>query len=185
MIQYESVFDTTFFLKFTPPNSKKLQSLVDKITKAENDDPHAWDGNCLVETIALNADNWIEHLGPSLDMVSSHFDYTGAYQVGNPWVNLYNENGFQEVHDHHECDMSAVFFVNHGNDFAKFYFYDRMSGMMSRSLQKLTGYKTCCYPDIQPGEFIIFPSSFLHGVSPHRSKEIRKTLAFNFSFYNK
>ena len=177
----KSIFDANFYFQFTPTNPKELQSLLDKIITPENDDPHAWSANCLVETISLNAENWIHHIGPSLDIFSKHFNYSGRYEVSNPWINLYSKNGFQEIHDHHDCDMSAVFLLNDGIDFARLYFYDRLSGVLNKSVRELIGYNSYYYPELKAGDFIIFPSSTLHGVSPHKSKEIRKTFAFNFN----
>ena len=36
-------------------------------------------------------------------------------------------------------------------------------------------------PELKTGDFIVFPSHILHGVTPHNSDSVRKTLSFNIN----
>jgi len=154
--------------------------LINQKFESENDEKLGWHFNCLVNTLTLNAENWMRHIIPSLDIFSREFSYDGGFEVIDPWINSYSYNGFQEIHTHRCCDMAAVFFVNTGDNFGKFYFYDRLSGLLNPPIEKLIGYNDVIYPEVKPGDIIMFPSNLLHGVKPHKSHEIRKTFAFNF-----
>ena len=178
----ETIFPKNFYYKFTPPNSKDLINFLSKNVNS-NRNMH-WDQNCLVNAFCLSKEDWknvFEYLTPSLDMISKEFSYTGSYEIDLPWLNHYSFNGFQELHIHPGSDLSLVFFINDGKNFGQFYFYDRMSIEMPEAVKQLVDYESCFYPEIKSGQFIVFPSTMLHGVTPHKSKEIRKTFALNLN----
>lgn len=175
----QTIFDLNFYIKFTPPNSKELIKLLDGIKTPESNEKFTWDVKCLVDTIPLESKNWADSLIPSLNIFSEHFSYTDNFEVSNPWINHYSYNGFQETHYHPYSDISAVFFINEGIDFGRFYFYDRMSGLINPKIQKLLRFDDTCVPKVNCGDMIMFPSYLLHGVTPHKNEEIRKTLSFN------
>ena len=52
----------------------------------------------------------------------------------DPWVNTYGKGSYQEVHDHSENDIAAVFFLNQGDNF-EFYIKDRMSPLLSARMK--------------------------------------------------
>ena len=73
--------------------------------------------------------------------------------------------------------------MNHGENFSQFYFRDRFSCLLSQGVKKIIDYSdTQVLTDISAGDMIFFPSNFYHGVNPHKSKEVRKTLSFYFNF---
>ena len=100
------------------------------------------------------------------------------YTMYNPWLNLYKRRDFQEVHDHREHDFACVFIINEGKGFGEFYFKDRNCSL-SLKTEQLVNYTDVYVPKLKVGDLIIFPCFMFHGVSPHNSDIIRKTLSFN------
>ena len=101
------------------------------------------------------------------------------YTMYNPWLNLYKRGAHQEVHDHFPCHLSMVFLVNDGPDFSKFYFLDRNSINVSHPLAKLSGLTNVFEPTLTAGDAIFFPSNLMHGVTPHNSDVIRRSISIN------
>ena len=69
--------------------------------------------------------------------------------------------------------------MNEGVNFAEFYFVDRIIDPTPHSLKKLLKMEDLWYPEVNKGDIVIFPAHMLHGVSPHKSDVVRKTLSFN------
>ena len=178
----KTIFNTNFYYKFTPPNSKELIRLLDKVTENESENKLKWDIKCSVNTIQLKLENWAEHLVPSLRIAAKHFSHNGDFFIDNPWINWYSYNGFQEIHCHPYFDIVGVFFINEGDNFGKLYFQDRMSGLLNDNVLKYLKISDTYIPKVAAGDLIIFPSYLFHGVTPHRSDKIRKTFSFNLRF---
>ena len=174
------IFQTSFFQKFTPPNKDELINRINTVIDRKEPENVGWDADCLVDVIPLRWEDWIHDLEPSLDVFSKDLSYDGGFMIHHPWINLYEKNGFQEVHIHDE-DMASVFFLNDGPNFGELYFFDRMNGILPKSIEKLINYYPNIFPKVEAGDMIMFPGSLLHGVSAHRSDTIRKTFSFNFT----
>ena len=142
--------------------------------------PNSWAEKCQVKTTNLVWKDYVDELTPILELVSDHMNIDMNITLQNPWINHYELGSYQEIHDHTECDMSAVMFLNDGDNFSKFYFYDRLSFQIGDTLRTLLNLDDFWYPDINVGDVIAFPSTFCHGVTPHRSEVTRKTFSFNF-----
>ena len=52
--------------------------------------------------------------------------------------------------------------------------------LKARKLAKLLKYHNRFEPELTTGDILIFPSNQLHGVFPHGSDEVRRTIAVNF-----
>ena len=103
-------------------------------------------------------------------------------KILNPWLNKYSRGGFQEIHYHDDCDIAGVVFLNDGEDFSKFYFWDAHHTSFTKPWIKiLTQMKlsNIYYPEVKAGDVLLFPSHMLHGVSPHNCDIIRETFSFN------
>ena len=72
--------------------------------------------------------------------------------------------------------MSCVFFKSSGDEF---YFYDRNSINLSRSMKKLLNYGDSYTVRAESGDIMFFPSHMLHGVCPSKTLE-RTTMSVNF-----
>ena len=172
--------ENCFYVQFKAPNHKELKEFV--FSKEEKYTEFDWSEDCDVKTISCSWQETIDLLKPSLCEFSKSIGKRFKYDVHDPWINCYKKNGFQEIHDHIKCDLSCVFFPEVQENFGKFYFYNRYANSLNSSWARLIGNTSTWYPDIRSGDIIFFPSTILHGVSPHKSDTIRKTFSCNFSF---
>ena len=174
------LFPTDFYLHFYVPNYAQIMSLIDQVEESKSQE-HTWTDKCNVKTAGLIKEEWEEYLNPSLQEFSKQINHEGSIDICSPWINFYSKGNFQEVHHHTNCDFAAVFFANAGEDFSRFYFQSRFAGLTPPKIDKLINMGDCWYPATNPGSMIVFPSYVLHGVTPHNSDVMRKTLSFNFT----
>ena len=179
--QMNTLFNNQFYFHFKAPNADQLIAFLDE--KNDIDNKVHWADNCVVDTVSLESSpEVIDLISPSLQKLAEELKFNGRFFILHPWINIYNEHSYQEIHEHKECDMSAVFFLNEGDDFAKFYFTDRFSCSLTSSIRHVLNYHDTQTPVVSAGDIIFFPSALYHGVAPHKSKQVRKTMSFNFNF---
>jgi len=175
------VFPSNFYLQFRAPNAKKLIDTINSYEdKLIDNSRFKWGDACSSDKIPLKLEDFLPLLKPSIDLFAKKLEVTFNYTLCNPWINLYKKGDFQEIHDHVSQDFACVFFANDGENFAQFYFADRNSTALTRGAKVLLKYKYHHFLRFNVGDIIFFPSHLLHGVTPHRSDIIRKTLSFNF-----
>jgi len=177
------LFFSPFYGQYKIKNYKELVSVIEK--NLDSFDSHCnWNSNCNVDVKYIdNYDFIIPFIEPCIKQFCEDIDrklYIEFY--GRPWISSYSYESFQEVHQHGDSDLSCVFFMNSGIDFAKFYFLNRhgndFSDVWIREIFSNEMADTF-FPDVTEGDLIIFPSHLLHGVGVHKSEELRKSLAFN------
>ena len=175
-------YESCFYSHFQAPNSEELTDFV--YSKDEVYKTYEWAKDCSVKTIPCKWEESIDLLTPSVyqfaDSIGSSFNWT----IYNPWINCYRKGDYQEMHEHSRYDFSCVFFPEVKEDYSKFCFYNRHSTLLSTSWIKLLedDLHTNWYPDIKSGDIIFFAGTLLHGVTQHRSNDVRKTLSCNFDF---
>jgi hypothetical protein len=179
----KKLFDTQFYIHFRAPNADELISFLSDKNEVDND-KFKWGGNCIVDKVPLKSTpDIIEILLPSLVKLGDELNHKDGFFLFHPWINIYSEYSHQEIHEHTGCDMSAVFFMNEGENFSQFYFRDRFSCFLTENTRNVINYSdTHVLDNVRAGDMIFFPGSFYHGVGPHKSKELRKTLSFNLNF---
>ena len=174
------IFPTNFYVQFHVPNAKEIIETIDYYDESHVDNSKfTWGDKCSSGKIPLKWEDYIELFKPSLDIFANEFNSYIDYTMYNPWLNLYKRRDFQEVHDHRENDFACVFIINEGKGFGKFYFKDRNYIFQSSKIEKMVNYSDNYTPELKTGDFIVFPSQMLHGVTPHNSDTVRKTLSFN------
>ena len=174
------LFPAEFYVQFKAPNHKEIISILDSVQGRESKPP-PWSVNCNVKTSTLTKELCQQCVAPSLEEFSNRIQYKGQFNIQAPWVNFYTRGDFQEVHYHSDADFAAVFFANVEDNFSKFYFHNRLAGLVPPKIHKLLNLGDCWVPGISSGDIIFFPAYLLHGVTPHQSDVTRKTLAFNFT----
>ena len=175
------IFPTSFFFQYKAPNADELIEKANSYGEELIDnEKFTWNEHNASDCIQLKWQNWIQLFNPTLELLANELKANFKYTMYDPWLNLYKRGATQEVHDHFPCDFSLIFIVNDGPGFAKFFFLDRHSIDLSTKIAKLTGYHNRFEPELTTGDVLIFPSHQFHGVFPHRSDEIRKTIAVNF-----
>ena len=175
-----SMFPNYFFFQFQAPNAEELIEVLEKkehvVDKNEN-----WGMHHNSSKTYLEHDHYYPYLSPSLQILTDQLQLKKVdYQMTDLWLNEYQRGDNQELHDHCYDVLVCVFFLNTGEDFSKFFFYDAHSSSLTKAWKSILPNNTFM-PDIKAGDIMFFPSHMLHGVSPHKSDVIRKTLSVNFN----
>lgn len=170
-------YEGNFCVKFQAPNASELTKYV--LEKPEQFDDKSWAGNCILNTIPCTWQEMMPLLAPSFEQFSKIVGKGFNYTLYDPWINCYTEGSYQDIHDHYTADFACVFFPNMGENFGKFFFFDRNSHCVNPKWRKLLNIHDMWYPDISPGDIMFFPGNILHGVTVHQSTETRKTLSCN------
>ena len=168
-----------FYCKFKAPNAEDLIKYVLEVDK--NYTKQEWQNDCELDTISCKWQDTMPLYEPSLQKFADLIEHQFEYTMFDPWINHYKRGHFEEVHDHVPHDFSSIFFVNTGENFAKFYFFNRHSNSLPSNWKMMNFFDTF-YPNIESGDIMFFPSTELHGVTAHRSDVVRKTLSCNFNF---
>ena len=173
-----NIFSNNFFVKFKVLNYDTILSKL-KSENLTNDHKH-WLEYCQVDTTNLS-EEYNELLVPNINHFSKILNTSFNYSIPEIWSNRYSKGYYQEIHDHIPYDISAVIFLNDGENFSQFYFADRNSCNIPHNLKRLLNISPRYNPKTDAGDIIFFPSNLLHGVSPHKSDIIRTTISFNMS----
>jgi hypothetical protein len=189
------LFYGPFFGQYKVPKYKELISKLEERLEDSSNRPCGWNDLCSVDVKMLDDISWIQsYISPCLKRFSDDIGVKINYQLdAGGWISCYNKGGFQESHQHFQ-DVSAVFIMNSGENFAQFYFLDRHSSDYPDAwLRKVFPQQECgssmtaqdtYRPKLSTGDLILFPSHIYHGVSVHKSDIMRKTFAFNMYIHS-
>ena len=177
-------------------NQRKTKELFGDFLNNEDNflTPSGW--NCAVKTTWGHENNtrelwhqWLECIKPSMDRF---IEQAGAktdldISMENTWANKSKVGDYQEIHDHSDpsgTNMSMVYFYQMSSkDDSGFRFYNQefstirllgIDGVLNTPDEQLT-----C-PKVSNGDILIFPSHYLHLVSPHKGTKERITFSANF-----
>lgn len=178
----ETIFNKNFYEKIKLSNSDEIIEIINTIDDdTDHSDYFSWGTMSRSQKVKLKTTFWEKRFLPELKNFISNFtkDFVPIY-ISKPWLNIYKEGMFQEVHDHAANDFAAVFTVNTGENFADFYFSDSTSAFLNPKQRKIFRYGETKKVKTEPGDLIIFPGYISHGVTIHNSSIPRKTLSFNF-----
>lgn len=155
--------------------------------------PTNWNCNVLTSRGTESID-FAPFLNQFKSVVSSMCDAIGTngpveLRIESMWLNLYNENTWQETHNHstHHNNISFVYFINHdASKDGEFFFLNERSQHYSASglhdvfrLAESLNINELCPIKISEGDVILFPSHMRHGVTVQRHNTNRCTLAGN------
>ena len=171
-----NIFSQSFYWKFQAPNKEEL---TDFVMKQESGDPVPWGGLCSVNMTQITEDI-LPMLQPSINQFCIEVDQKMMMSMNRPWVSHYNRGDHQEPHDHNDCDVVGVFFPEYLDGYSQFYFLDRHVDLSVVWRYVLGNSEQSHKPKIEAGDIIFFPGHMLHGVSPHKHDDVRKTLSCNF-----
>lgn len=120
--------------------------------------------------------------------LDSFFDSTYTIMIDEIWYNCYTDGEYQEPHDHingsfNTCHFSCIHFLSFDKTTHKpTSFCDPLEKIRALSLEfDRNKYKPTYVPDIEEGDFIMFPSYLTHYVEPSASTKDypRITIAMN------
>jgi len=175
-----TIFPNYFYFKYKAPNYKEIITVLEKETSKVNNLDFTWGDLCEVDKISLDSNKYIQYLTPSLELLCNDLKCNIEFNIKSSWMNLYKRDYYQELHMHVPDELVCVFFMNDGNDFSKFYFYDRNTDIPF-VWTKILNLKLRHFIEYNQGDIIFFPAHLLHGVSKHKSDIIRKTFSCNFT----
>lgn len=176
------LFPNYFYFKYKAPNFEEFISELESETANINNADFSWGELCEVDKIALNPNKYLNYLIPSLQLLCNELDGNIEFDIKSSWMNLYKKGYYQEMHMHVPDDLVCVFFMNSGNDFSKFYFYDRNTDVPF-IWTKIADLKLRHFVEYERGDIIFFPAHMLHGVSKHNSDVVRKSFSCNFKMH--
>lgn len=122
--------------------------------------------------------------------LDSFFDATYTIMIDEIWYNCYTDGEYQETHDHlngpfNRCHFSCIHFLSFDKSRHKStLFCDPLEKIRSTSLEfNRNGYDSAYAPNIEEGDFIMFPSYLSHYVEPSAcTKDYpRITIAMNIT----
>ena len=101
-------------------------------------------------------------------------DIALSFEISDIWKTTYKRGSFQEPHDHPECDLVSVIFLDDPGKGGRFY------------LKNYKGEETH-FVDYKKGDMIVFPSNLVHGVTPFTTsiwedlilRKRRRTISIN------
>lgn len=184
------VFPITYFKSPVEDNETVKQLLVPKIMEDVKDlpIPEGWFTNKLMTSfsgekpgkeIFFGTDKTYQSLletryAKCLDSFFENITYQIA--IDEIWYNCYVDGEFQEAHDHltrafgnySPAHFSCIHFLSFDSKRHKpVRFHDPIEQLRCTSYELYgNGYKEHHYPDIQEGDFIMFPSYLIHSVEP-------------------
>lgn len=185
-MHYLDEFNTNFFWTFPVPDFDELLTIVDEDIASDEgipDEGLSWNRDCIVRVIGgLQTKKYQKFIHEPVDRLASDLGIPMNFKISQPWINVYERGAFQETHHHSPAALAAVIFLNGGEDFSEFYFFN--TNTISSPWYEVFNHRMkvptdMLKPNIEPGNVILFPGYMLHGVSAHRSDTPRKTLAFN------
>ena len=181
------IFKANFYTIYQAPNADELISKINTYTDDYIDNVgFSWGNKSSSDKIPLKWEDYIDLLEPSIRLFGKEFNVNFNYTLYDPWINFYKRGDHQEVHGHAIHHLSGVFIANDGEEFSKFYFLDKDNYTVSYpySIGKIINHHGTYTVKLKAGDIMFFPSYMLHGVSPHKSDIIRKSLSFNLDFIN-
>ena len=124
--------------------------------------------------------NWITE---NVNEYAKTLNYQNKFLCKEGWFNIYNKYDYQEFHTHSNYSLSTIYFLKSPKNGAKTYFNTDpiVDSNRPKLDSKFLPTSTLIYYDPIPGRLLIFRSNILHCVQRHESKEIRISLAYNFS----
>jgi hypothetical protein len=187
-LQYESnfIFPKDLYIKFRAPNAEEFIDALEKNPQMVKNDQFEW-GKLYSspDKVPLENDEWQKYLIPSLNKFSEITKLNFGWKVINCWLNLYKKGDYQEIHNHDgifneiAVNLSCVFFVNNGENFSDFYFFDVNHSHINHLWTEIYRSSTVFKLHAEAGDILFFPTHLFHNVSPHKSDIIRKTFSAN------
>ena len=175
-----------YYSLIDPPNKEELLMSLENSELTE-DQEFSWANGCSIQVERLDLrEDFIPLFKPSLSIFFNELNLDLRrlkLQCHEIWRNTYSRNFFQEIHDHTPMHLSGVLFLtNEKENDGRFFFYNESYTEVSREWRDLNFLGERTFIRSERGKLLLFPSYMLHGVSVHRSDNIRKSIAFNIIF---
>jgi hypothetical protein len=134
--------------------------------------------NVFYEAIKDNVNEYLQSLGPTCEYKISSNEV---------WLNVYEQHGFQEIHDHafpNRAFSCAYMFALPDTESGQLIFENTSFPVVQATgINRIFNAFNCekFIPQIEEGTLVIFPSWAKHYVLPNNSTHPRITISANFS----
>tara|TARA_B100000945_G_C20146145_1_gene486307 strand:+ start:90 stop:650 length:561 start_codon:yes stop_codon:yes gene_type:complete len=175
-----------YYSLIDPPNKEEILMNIENSELTE-DQEFPWANGCAIQLERLDLqEKFIPLFRSSLEIFFNELNLDLSrlsLYCHEIWRNTYSRNFFQEIHDHTPLHLSGVLFLtDEKEDDGRFFFYNEGYKEVSREWRDLGFYGDRKFIRAERGKILLFPSHMLHGVSVHKSDNIRKTVSFNIIF---
>ena len=175
-------FPTDFYTIHHPSNKEDLLRACKNAVRVE-DQRFGWGKLSFSQKERIDPIEIYKELIPSIQEFCNDLKIKSIeIKVSDAWRNTYKNGYFQEPHDHADCDLACVIFLDdYAEEESTLYFTNLRhqcepteiwSNIVNVHSWKMT-------PD--KGSVIFFPSHMLHGVTPHNLKKERITVSLNLT----
>lgn len=141
--------------------TEKLDDLDNNISSFRNNSNH-------------NVSKFIEIIIPEIEKIKSHINLgeNDYVRISNVWMQKYKKGMDHSIHNHGNCAMSAVLYIDLPKETQPTRFISPFDDFTTRKSIEFT-------PDVKEGNIVFFPG-FLHHYSPvNKSKKEKFILSFN------
>ena len=181
-----------FFYTEIPSNKDEL---LNGIENGELDDEQGFEWNeeekeCpALELERLKIKDNMKLFIPSINNYLEQLQVTDQIldvQLNGLWRNTYHKYSCQEIHDHGFHHISGVLFLTDEQPGdSQFYFFNKSYSEIPNTLRQLRKGDSIIFGGrywikAQRGRIVLFPSYLMHGVTPHKTDNPRRTASFNF-----
>lgn len=118
------------------------------------------------------------------------FKNSAKFELLGSWLNYNPTGSMNEFHNHPECDIAAVLWIDTNEDSGNLEFYNNETysqRMWHMNLRDSVAEKYFCTPafNLKPsaGELVLFPANVLHKVNINNSSTSRISLAYNLKIH--
>ena len=171
-----------------PPNKEDILYALEnaELTKEQE---CSWSEGCSIKFERLDLEREFNSLfSPTLNIFFQELNLNTkdlSIYCHEIWRNTYSKGFFQEIHDNLPLHLSGVVFLtDEQEDDGQFFFYHKHYSEVSKEWRDIGLFGDRKFVKSKRGRVLLFPSHMLHGVSVHKSDNIRKTVAFNLGFFN-
>jgi|TARA_R100000030_G_scaffold88536_2_gene72510 uncharacterized protein (TIGR02466 family) len=173
-------FPTDFYTIHQPSNKEDLIRAC-KNAKKVKDQHFRWGYLSISQKERIDATEIYKELIPCIEEFCNDVGIKSiGVEVNDAWRNVYKKGYHQEPHDHTDCDLACVIFLDeYKKDQSSLYFTNlRHDCEPSAVWSKIINVHSWKMTPPR-GSVIFFPSHMLHGVTPHNSKKERTTVSLN------
>jgi len=118
--------------------------------------------------------SWIQK---QVDEYLQNIGSTQKLKLKGGWLNVYEKNNYQEYHNHPDCVISTIYFLNVNENSAKVSFRNPFREMITLNYKE--NFDTVVYKP-ENGKLLVFRSHLEHAVEKQENEGMRITLSHNF-----
>jgi len=113
-------------------------------------------------------------------------DLSGRFKISNMWININNNESYNDTHEHPNADLSGCLYVKTHKNCGRIFFKDPRHIHRMNELNKFNVKTRLTFTEVyytpEDGKILFFPNWINHGVEPNKQDKDRISIAFNMEF---